>query len=162
MQVALISDTHIPSRASGFPGWVREAIETSDHLIHAGDFDSPRTHFDQRVLAGGSFTGVVGNMDPSLGLPEVATVDRGGVRFVVTHGDGFGRGEPYRRALADLASEYEADVAVGGHTHRLTDAVVDGVRILNPGSATGAAPAEYPSLITVECDNGTFRVRHLE
>lgn len=162
MQVALVSDTHIPSRADGFPEWVIEAIEASDHLVHAGDFDSPRTHFDQRVLAGGSFTGVAGNMDPTLGLPEVATVECDGVRFVVTHGDGFGRGEPYRRALADLAREYDAAVAVGGHTHRLTDETVDGVRILNPGSATGAAPAEEPTLITVECDNGSFRVRHLE
>lgn len=162
MQVAIVSDTHIPSRASSFPEWVEATIRESDHVIHAGDFDTQRSHFDQRVLAGGAFTAVSGNMDPSLGLPDVATFDCEGVRFVVTHGDGYGRGDVYRRALSDLANEYDADVAVGGHTHRLTDATVDGVRVLNPGSATGAPPADAPTLITVECNGGSIRVTHHE
>lgn len=160
MKIAIISDTHIPSRAAAFPDWVIDVIETCDHTIHAGDFDSPTSHFDQRVIAGGSFTGVVGNMDPNIGLPEIATFECESVRFVVTHANGFGRGTQYLSSLANLGEEYGADIAIGGHTHRLRDETVNEIRVLNPGSATGAAPADKATLLTVDCHNGEFSVSH--
>jgi putative phosphoesterase len=130
-------------------------------VVHAGDFITAEARFRLRVLADGDVTEVRGNRDPRLPLPEVATTSVGGVRFVVTHGDQFGRGESYRRGLADLAAEHDADVAVGGHTHQVLVTTVDGVHVLNPGSATGAPPAEGPTLLTVDCEDGEAAVtRH--
>jgi putative phosphoesterase len=137
---------------------VVEELESADHVIHAGDFDSQRGHFRLRILAEGNLTAVAGNRDPDVGLPEVATVECGGVRFAVTHGDDYGRGESYRRGLLSLADSHDADVAVGGHTHRIVDETVDGVRLLNPGSATGADPATAPTLLSVTCDDGELTV----
>jgi putative phosphoesterase len=105
-------------------------------------------------------TGVQGNRDPQLPLPAVATLDADGVRFVVTHGQDLGRAAAYREGLAALAAEHDADVAVGGHTHTVLDATVDGVRVLNPGSATGAPPAEAATLLTVDCEDGDIAVTH--
>lgn len=154
MQVVLVSDTHLPAAGPSLPDPVAAHLREADHVIHAGDFLTPRAEFELRVLAGGEMTAVQGNRDPRLSLPEVATVDLGGVRFVVTHGDDIGRGEAYERELTELAKARDADVAVGGHTHHTLDGSRDGVRLLNPGSATGAPPADRPTWVSVDCDGG--------
>jgi putative phosphoesterase len=147
MDVAIVSDTHIPTRAHEIPAPFRERIETADHVIHAGDFDSEGTLSNVRTMAS-RLTAVAGNMDPRVGLPEVATVELGGVTFVVTHGTGSRRG--YEDRVAEIVRrEGGADaIGVAGHTHELLDTVHGGVRLLNPGSATGAAPADRATMLT--------------
>jgi predicted phosphodiesterase len=49
-------------------------------------------------------------------------------------------------------------VGVAGHTHEVVDTAHRGVRLLNPGSATGAAPAERTTMLTVDVDGGTLSV----
>jgi putative phosphoesterase len=154
MQVALISDTHIPSRAKHVPDWVRAAVRDADHVIHAGDFDSPEALATIEDLAP-SLTAVTGNMDSGLDLPGVATVELGGVEFVVTHGTGSPVG--YEDRVASTVREQASDgptVGVAGHTHEVLDTTVDGVRLLNPGSATGAAPAATTSMMTATVADG--------
>ncbi|WP_136716713.1 metallophosphoesterase family protein [Halorientalis salina] len=158
MNVAIISDTHIPSRANRIPTWVRERVRSADHVIHAGDFDSRDPLATIEDLAAG-LTAVSGNMDRGLGLPSVATVDLGGVEFVVTHGTGSKTGYEQRvaRTVRDHASEGPT-VGVSGHTHELQDTTVEGVRLLNPGSATGAAPATSTSMLTARVTDGELTV----
>lgn len=157
MRVAIISDTHIPSRASEIPDWVCEEIRRADHTIHAGDFDSQETFETVRELAD-DLTVVRGNMDPQIGLPEVETVDLSGVRFVVTHGTG--SLDDYETRVANIVTEHAADSTVGvcGHTHQLMDKTVDGIRLLNPGSATGAAPASTASMLVADVEDGDIDV----
>jgi phosphoesterase, MJ0936 family len=157
MDVALISDTHIPSRASEIPGAFRERIEAADHVIHAGDFDSEGALSNVRALAV-RLTAVGGNMDPRTGLPDRATVELGGVTFVVTHGTGSERG--YEDRVATAAREEAGADAVGvcGHTHEVLDSTHGGVRLLNPGSATGAAPAERTTMMTATVADGELDV----
>jgi hypothetical protein len=157
MQVAIVSDTHIPSRAQRIPDAFRERIRTADHVLHAGDFDSKGALSDQRELAP-SLTAVRGNMDPKVGLPSVASVELGDVTFVLTHGTGSPRGWPDRVAET-VREEAEAPrVGVAGHTHEVVDTHHDGVRLLNPGSATGAAPADRTTMMTVTVAGGEFDV----
>lgn len=157
MDVALISDTHIPSRASRIPEGFRERIEAADHVVHAGDFDSEGALSNVRALAA-RLTAVGGNMDPRIGLPDRATVELGGVTFVVTHGTGSKRG--YEDRVANIVREEGGEDAVGvaGHTHELMDATHGGVRLLNPGSATGAAPAERATMLTATVQDGELAV----
>jgi putative phosphoesterase len=158
MDVALVSDTHIPSRAQRIPDPFRERIRAADHVIHAGDFDSKGALADVQELAP-ELTAVAGNMDPRVGLPTVATVELGGVEFVATHGTGSKRG--YEQRVANTVREHaETDDAVGisGHTHEVLDTVHDGVRLLNPGSATGASPASRTTMMTVTVEAGEMRV----
>lgn len=156
--VAIISDTHLPAAGPEVPSWVADALAGADHVLHAGDFLTAEAHFELRVLAGGDMTAVRGNRDPRLSLPAVEAVDLGGVRFVLTHGHDIGRGEAYERELAALARSRDADVAVGGHTHRVLDTHRDGVRVLNPGSATGAPPADEATVLLADCDRGEVTV----
>jgi putative phosphoesterase len=156
--IAVLADTHVPSRAERVPEWVEERIERADHAIHAGDFDAAGS-FDRIAERTRELTAVRGNLDPELGLPEVATVERGGVEFVVTHGTGDLDG--YEERVAGIVAEHASagpTVGVAGHTHQPTDEYVHGERLLNPGSATGAAPAPCTSILTVYAENGEIEV----
>jgi putative phosphoesterase len=157
MNVAILSDTHIPSRAHRIPDAFRKHIRTADHVVHAGDFDSKGALADMRDLAP-ELTAVSGNMDPRVGLPAVATVELGGITVVVTHGTGSHHGWHDRVANAVRGEAEEPRVGVAGHTHEVVDTIHDGVRILNPGSATGAAPAERTTMMTAEVVDGELEV----
>ena len=158
MEIALISDTHIPSRESQIPEPFEERIRNADHVIHAGDFDSEGTLSNIREMAA-HLTAVAGNMDANFGLPQVATLKIGGVEFVITHGTGSPRGYEARLARAvEEHAETENAVAIGGHTHRLLDTDYEGTRLLNPGSVTGASPADHPTMLTLTVEDGTLDV----
>lgn len=172
LRVAIISDTHIPTRANRIPDWVRTRIQRADYTIHAGDFDSADALASVQELTDGNLTAVAGNTDPrSLRLPDVATRELGGVTFVVTHGTGPKRG--YRKRVANTVRETSEEIAgnaaheagtvpvvgVAGHTHRVMDEAVDGVRLLNPGSATGAAPARKATMLVVIVEDGNLTVQ---
>lgn len=180
MELAIISDTHIPSRAAELQPWVRERVGAADHTIHAGDVDSVETLEMLRELAGGDITVVRGNAD-ILDLPETASVRLGGVEFVVHHGTGklvnyHGRVartvREYEKREADRSEKRRADgagtessadrrrtlVGVCGHTHQHMDDIVRGMRLLNPGSATGASPADEATMMTARVGNGDLDV----
>jgi putative phosphoesterase len=177
MQLALISDTHIPTRESEIPAQFRDRIEAADHTVHVGDFETPDALADVRDLAG-ELTAVHGNMDPrELGLPSIAELTVEGVTFVVTHGTlnpveaalyeddaTVSSREDWLDAIADTARArtraWDGDgiVGVGGHTHQVEDTVHENVRLLNPGSVTGAAPAEEATMMTVDVEDGAIDV----
>jgi len=139
-QVVVVSDTHIPSRADELPDFVANELEDADLVVHAGDFDSEAAYDEIRDIAD-DLVAVRGNMDPrSLGLPKTETLWVEDVQFVVVHGTGPLDG--YERVRETVREERDDPNAVGisGHTHRLRDWTTDDVRMLNPGSATGADP----------------------
>ncbi|PSP57411.1 YfcE family phosphodiesterase [Halobacteriales archaeon QS_1_67_19] len=164
-EIAIISDTHVPSRADGIPDWIAERVREADHTIHAGDFEDAGTHERVAELADGDLTAVRGNVDSTaLDLPWVAATDLQGTTFVVTHGHRSGPDESYRDGVARAVSEAVEGpaIAVAGHTHEVVDEDVEGIRLLNPGSATGAAPADRETMLSVEIVEGDLDVRRYE
>ena len=152
MRLVAFGDTHVPSRATAIPEWVADAVRDADHVVHTGDFDSASAYETVRDLAPDA-TVVAGNMDPTgLDLPDVEVFEREGVRFAVTHGTG--PVESYRERLLDVGRERDADVVLSGHTHEVLDETVDGIRLLNPGSATGAAPATRTTCFELDVEDG--------
>lgn len=175
-RLAILADTHVPTRAHAIPGWVADEIRRADHTIHAGDFDSKRAYDRIVDLADGDLTAVRGNMDPAtLDLPNTATVDLDGATIVVTHGTGSPAG--WHDRVVETAREETGPstdpIAVAGHTHEVVDTTVDGdeqrssgsrtasgdgVRVLNPGSATGASPADRATMFVATVDEGRLDV----
>lgn len=162
MDVAIVSDSHVPSREPAIPDWALERVRAADHVIHAGDFDSSAALADVRAAAS-RLTAVAGNMDPrALDLPEIERITLGGVEFVVTHGTG--SRHDYEQRVADVIAENADEasdgptVGVAGHTHELLDTTVEGVRLLNPGSVTGASPASEATMLTATVVDGEFSV----
>lgn len=160
MRIAIISDSHIPDRQAELPAAFREKIERADHVVHAGDYTSPDVLGDVRDLAT-ELTAVHGNMDGNpIDLPSVDTVTVDDVTLVVTHGTVRSL-DAWYDAVADAAKEHatEPRVGIGGHTHQVEDEHHDGVRVLNPGSVTGADPATDPTMMTATVDDGALDVR---
>jgi hypothetical protein len=158
-RLAVVSDSHVPDRADEIPETFRERIADADRVVHAGDFTSAETVDEFETLADGELTAVFGNMDPqTLDLPAVTTLDVEGVTFVVAHGTGSHHDQAER--VADIVREEADDDAVGivGHTHEAEDVTHEGVRLLNPGSVTGADPAERTTMMTVEVEGGEIDV----
>ncbi|ELY54249.1 metallophosphoesterase family protein [Natronolimnohabitans innermongolicus] len=173
-RVAIVSDTHVPTRERELPAWVVAEIEGANHTIHAGDFESFGGYERIVNLADGNLTAVRGNVDPAtLDVPLTATLEVDGVTFVVTHGDGSSGGW-CERVVETAREEAGANaattlVAVAGHTHQVVDttveiddagAGVDRVRVLNPGSATGAAPTTRETMFVATVRDGTLAVEH--
>lgn len=161
MRIALISDTHMPSRETEIPTWVEDEVRAADHTIHVGDFDSPEAYQEVSALAGDEFTAVKGNMDPeSLDLPVSVTLEFEDVTFVAIHGTGPTDIEGYFDLVAETTREEGGPDAIGicGHTHGLMDEVERGVRMLNPGSATGADPADEATMMVLDVEDGDLDV----
>jgi hypothetical protein len=177
MDIAVVSDTHIPARASEIPAPFRDRIADADHTIHAGDFQTAAVRDDVRDLAN-DFTAVHGNVDPAdLGLPTVAALEADDVTFVVTHGAtnpvaaavsdddaSVASLDDWKAAVADAARarsrhwDGERVVGIGGHLHQVVDDVHEGVRVLNPGSVTGADPATRATMLTVDVKGASIDV----
>jgi len=176
MDIAILSDTHIPDQADEPPDQVRAHVADADHVVHAGDFGSTDAIEEIRDLAA-DLTAVYGNADPpDVDLPAVASLEVKGVSIVVSHGmvnyveravsssEGvvFGR-DDWLDAVADTArARAETDttvVGVGGHSHEVEDETHEGVRVLNPGSATGVGPAEgRATMLLVDVEDGEIDV----
>lgn len=177
MQLAVIADSHIPDRADAIPEEFRERIADADHVIHAGDVETREVLDDIHDLAT-DLTAVHGNCDPAdIGLPAVADLTVEGVTFVVTHGTidhveaaVYGHDavvmsdEAWRQAVADTARtrtrQWDGDgiVGIGGHSHSVVDEVFEDVRLLNPGTVTGANPDDDTTMMTVEVEDGGIDV----
>ena len=91
-------------------------------------------------------------------LPAVATFEAEGATFVLTHGTGPTR--DYEERVAGVVREEAGEGAVGvsGHTHEVLDAVVDGVRLLNPGTATGAPPGSAATMYVATVEGESVSV----
>ncbi|ADE04488.1 metallophosphoesterase family protein [Haloferax volcanii] len=158
MRLAILSDTHVPGRADGIPSWVEATVREADLVIHAGDFDSPATLDRLRDLSA-RFVGVSGNVDPpGIDLPFVEIVEVDGLTFVVTHGTGTRTGYESRVAKTVRDAAGTDAVGVAGHIHEVVDEVVDGVRVLNPGTATAANPGDDATMMVGTVTDGSVSV----
>jgi len=114
MRIAVIADTH-----GKFPADIQSDIRTADEIWHLGDFCDAVTLLAVRRL-GPPFFGVLGNNDYGLDLPEKLTLERCGVTFALIH-----------ILPRDVSG---TDVLIHGHTHIPRDEIIDGTRVLNPGT----------------------------
>ena len=88
--MVFISDTHVPKRARDLPDSLWHRIETSDVVLHAGDWVDVAL-LDELEDRARRVVGVYGNNDHGelrRRLPEVARVELGGVRLAVVHETG--------------------------------------------------------------------------
>jgi uncharacterized protein len=151
--VVFIADTHVPKRARDLPDSLWYRIETSDVVLHAGDWVDVAL-LDELEGRAQRVVGVYGNNDHGElreRLPETARVELGGVRFAVVHetGDAKGREQRCAERFPDV------DVLVFGHSHIPWDTTADtGLRLLNPGSPTDRRRQPFPTYLTGTADGG--------
>lgn len=135
MKVGVLSDTHLHGVNNGFRRIFDRHLSDADVILHAGDYVSEEIVL---FLDKTHFHGVQGNMDsPAVkeSLPDRKVIIIGPFRIGLVHGWGSSRGLEER-----LLKEFQSvDLLVYGHSHTPCNHVKGGVRLFNPGTATGFA-----------------------
>jgi putative phosphoesterase len=163
VDIAIISDTHLPRGQRALPDGCVQALRAADLIIHAGDFSRLSVLRDLQAL-GRRVIAVHGNVDDAdvrAALPETELVWAERTRIGVVHdaGPATGRVERLRRRFP------EADAVIFGHSHvPLHETGRDGLQIFNPGSPTERrrAPHHTMGLARVNGTALTFRLVTLD
>jgi putative phosphoesterase len=162
MQIAVVSDTHLPRGSRAIPDACVERMRSADLVLHAGDLMAPLVLEDLRAL-GPPIAAVYGNMDGRdlrRVLPERQVVDAGGARIGLIHdaGPAHGRLRRMRMAFPDC------DAVVFGHSHIPLHEERDGFAIFNPGSPTERrrAPRHTMGIATIQDGRLTFELVALD
>jgi putative phosphoesterase len=151
VQLAIISDTHMPRGARALPTTCIERLRAADAILHAGDLAAIEV-LELLESLGPPVHAVHGNVDePALQmrLPAVRVVEAEGTRIVMTHDGG-----PAQGRLGRLRRRFpEADAVVFGHSHLPLHQAGDGFQIFNPGSPTDRRRAPGHTMgIATACD----------
>ena len=136
MKIGIVSDLH-----RHLPVFVERAFEGVDRIICAGDTQDERLLWKLQTIA--PVTGVRGNCDWSLEAPFSLTTEIDGIPFFIVH----------RPEDVGIPAP-EIQVVVHGHTHVPRDEEINGVRYLNPGSATDPRRGSNASCMVVETKDG--------
>jgi len=150
MLIGVISDTHIPERASKIPEIVFEIFKGVDMILHAGDLVSLDVLEELEQIAPTKCS--QGNMDRAYGvkLPKNIFLEIEGLKIGLDHGEVYPRGDTQQ--LKYIAMEMEVEVLISGHTHWSFIKEVGDVLLLNPGSPTVPRLSD-PSVMLLEINN---------
>jgi putative phosphoesterase len=134
VDLAIISDTHLPRGSRALPEACLARLAAADLIVHAGDLSTPAVLAELRSL--GRVVAVHGNVDDAdvrAELPEAAIIRAGERRIAVVHDAG-----PARGRLERMRARFpQADAVIFGHSHLpLHEVAGDGFQVFNPGSPT--------------------------
>ena len=161
MQIAIISDTHMPRGARAISAACLERCRAADAILHAGDLSDVPVLELLRAL-GAPVHAVHGNVDSEALrrlLPARLELTLGGVCVGMTHIPG-----PASGRIQRLRAEFPTCAAVVfGHTHMPEHEELDGFQIFNPGSPTERrrAPVHTMGLATIEAGRIAFELHVL-
>jgi uncharacterized protein len=134
VEIAIISDTHMPRTGRRLPQACVDRLSRSDLIVHAGDFTG--ASMVDELEHYGDLVAVHGNVDEAAVkalLPERRLLTAQGATIGVVHDAGPARGRLERLRLLFPG----ADAVVFGHSHiPLHERAPDGFQIFNPGSPT--------------------------
>ncbi len=115
MRIAVLADTH-----DRCPPGLTDRLKGADEIWHLGDVCEPGLLAEFEAL-GPPLRVVLGNCDSYPGWPLELRLERGGVRFLLTH-------------IPPTRAPKRVQIVLHGHTHVPRDETdPDGVRWLNPG-----------------------------
>lgn len=130
MRIIVLSDTH--RRFREFYDIVQKHQREAHLFIHLGDgqreVDDMLEFFPDLPLIC-----VKGNCDYGSMLPEVRTIEAGGVKILCTHGHALSV-KSTLEPLKKLAVENSCRIALYGHSHKSDTHYENGLYLMNPGS----------------------------
>lgn len=137
MRLGIVSDLH-----GRVPAALHDAFRAVDRILCAGDVSRQDALWELESIA--PVICVRGNNDWAVPkLPFSSSLTLGGVRFYMVH------------APEDIGIPApDVQVVVFGHTHYPLDEMRDGVRYLNPGSASRPRYGTDPSCMRATVTNG--------
>jgi len=146
MKILVLSDSHGVTKLMAEK--VAKHADHVDCVMFLGDYLR-----DIEKVAGQfpnlTFHVVPGNCDFMSNLPAELTVEVGGKKIWMTHGDHFDVKSGYGRIEA-AASARGADICMFGHSHVAVEYEKNGIVFLNPGSITEPRGSRGKSYAIVE------------
>ena len=139
----VLSDTHGNSDAVKA---VLAACPQAEYIFHLGDYVRDARYIDENTRA--RVFSVKGNCDMGEAANKFEEVVLAGQKIILTHGHLLKVKYSYERAFY-YAQEHEAKAIIFGHTHRQYCEYIDGIWMINPGSAgeSGSGGIEYATLL---------------
>jgi len=150
--LGIIGDFHIGERGGEAPKQFLEILKRCELIACTGDLTDPGVLGELEKIAKVKIA--KGNMDWAP-LPAKEAFVYKGLKIGLIHGSGIHpRGDLAR--LEEIGREMGVDVLIHGHTHKMDVRKVNGLVLLNPGSATGARSGAgakgNPSFLTLETE----------
>lgn len=148
MKIAVFSDTH-----NQIDGAIR-AIESyhPDLIIHLGDHLRDARNL-QMTFPQIPMESVPGNCDYAPGEEVVKLIAPMGVSIMLTHGHTY-RVKYETMPLLNAAFFQGADIVLFGHTHEPLNTIVQGLHVVNPGSA---GKGRHPTWAKIELEDGAVK-----
>tara|TARA_Y100000031_G_scaffold132190_1_gene153053 strand:- start:20849 stop:21397 length:549 start_codon:yes stop_codon:yes gene_type:complete len=137
-KIVVLSDTHIPVRASKIPEKIINECKDTDLIVHAGDFQT--IEVVNNLESYGNFIAVYGNMDSgdvAEKLPEKIIINIKNTdkefKIGITHGSG--APDDLTQRILDFFEE-KLDCIIFGHSHKPFNEILNNTLLFNPGSPT--------------------------
>ena len=169
MRIGVVSDTHDNIEMAKRSGKILRD-KGVDMIVHLGDWIAPFTLVELASSFEGKIVGVYGNNDgEKIGLQRVAsmynaelyeppyTLEIDDKRLLLVHG--WGSPEHTREIVEALASSGRWNAVLYGHTHQADHRVINGVILLNPGTASGIL--NKPSIAVLDLKDMSVEVIQL-
>ncbi|MBN8236493.1 metallophosphoesterase [Halobacillus kuroshimensis] len=135
MKIVVLSDTHMPKKASRLPDRLVSALQEADQIIHAGDWQTPDVFEELSRFA--PVTGVYGNVDGEDMkeiVPKRQLVTWAGYSIGVVHGHG--EKKTTEKRAVEAFQEHPPDLIIYGHSHIPVLRYFKKTLLFNPGSVT--------------------------
>lgn len=149
-RIIVVSDNH--GAASPIED-LKHLYPDADYFLHLGDSELTASELQGYIC-------VRGNNDWDSGFPNCRTVSACGHKILMCHGHRDMYTGHYER-LADKAASMGCDIACFGHTHIYHDSVVNGVRMLNPGSISHNRDGSAPCYMELTIDEEGVHARRM-
>ncbi len=152
MKIVLVADNHGDRKCLEY---LKETYADYDLFVHCGDSEMP---FEEMK----GFVCVSGNNDFQYGpaVQDQVILHAGGHNIYICHGHMDFLSYFHYEPLAKRAKAKGCDVVFFGHVHVYCDQMVDGVRLLNPGSIRHNRDGTQPSYMLVEISDGEITTIH--
>ena len=129
-------------------------LKEVDMIIHLGDTTADAREI-AHVFPDIPVHSVAGNNDFCSSVPLLKSVKFGEFTLLLTHGHCQGV-KTSKECFARLVKEQGADMGLFGHTHREFDGLVEGTRLVNPGSSKDGY-SRMATCAVLEIDGGKLK-----
>lgn len=149
MKIAILSDTHNLLRPE-----VIEILKCSDAVIYGGDFDTQNLlkEIKAAMKPNVPLFAVRGNNDKEWAekLPASLAFELCGYKFFLTHN------------RKDIPQNVTADIIIFGHSHKYSEEMINGQRLLNPGGC-GRKRFNLPlTMAVMNVNNNGYSIEKIE
>ncbi|MBL7130867.1 MAG: metallophosphoesterase family protein [Candidatus Omnitrophica bacterium] len=159
MKIGVISDTHIPIRATEIPKQILNEFSQVDLVLHSGDLETLSV-LDSLSKVCSRVEAVYGNMDPlevRRLLPQKRIIEVGKIRIGMTHGSGPAKGLVF--TVEQIFKGDNLNIIIFGHSHSPLNEKRGSVLFFNPGSATDKIFSPFNSYGIIEIVNDKIEAK---